>query len=48
MAKDERNAARNNQLLGALASASRERIDPHLEPIRLKLQIPGIADRCSD
>jgi hypothetical protein len=37
MAKDERNAARSNQLLGALASASLGRIDPHLEPIRLKL-----------
>jgi hypothetical protein len=37
MAKDERNAARSNQLLGALEIASRERIDPHLEPIKLKL-----------
>jgi CRP-like cAMP-binding protein len=37
MAKDERNAARSNQLLGALETASRERIDPHLEPIELKL-----------
>jgi hypothetical protein len=37
MAKDERYAARSNQLLGALEIASRERIDPHLEPIKLKL-----------
>src|SRR5271163_5254112 len=37
MAKDERNAARSNQLLGALETASRKRIDPHLEPITLKL-----------
>jgi CRP-like cAMP-binding protein len=29
--------ARGNQLLGALQSASRKRIEPHLEPIKLKL-----------
>jgi CRP-like cAMP-binding protein len=28
---------RSNQLLGALEAASRKRIDPHLEPIELKL-----------
>jgi CRP-like cAMP-binding protein len=37
MSKAQRNDARSNQLLGALESASRERIDPHLEPINLKL-----------
>jgi hypothetical protein len=37
VAKDERNDVRSNQLLGALETASRERIDPHLEPITLKL-----------
>jgi CRP-like cAMP-binding protein len=31
--------ARSNQLLGALESASRKRIDPHLEPIKLKLGV---------
>ena len=30
-------AARSNQLLGALEPASRKRIEPHLEPIKLKL-----------
>ena len=29
--------ARSNQLLGALEPASRKRIDPHLEPIEIKL-----------
>src|SRR5271163_1852243 len=37
MAKDERNAARSNRLHGALETSSRQRIDPHLEPIKLKL-----------
>jgi hypothetical protein len=37
MANDERNDGRRNQLLSALETASRERIDPHLEPIKLKL-----------
>ncbi len=31
------NSTRSNQLLGALEPASRKRIDPHLEPIKLKL-----------
>jgi CRP-like cAMP-binding protein len=30
-------AERNNQLLGALQPASRKRIDPHLEPVKLRL-----------
>jgi len=30
-------AVRSNQLLGALQTASRERIEPHLEPVRFKL-----------
>jgi hypothetical protein len=37
VAKDERNGVRSNQLLGALEHASRERLDPHLEPIELEL-----------
>jgi hypothetical protein len=37
MTDDERDAALSNKLLGALGPASRERIDPHLEPINLKL-----------
>jgi CRP-like cAMP-binding protein len=37
MSKDRRNNARSNQLLGALETASRKRIDPHLEPINHKL-----------
>src|SRR5271163_3736292 len=37
MAKDERNAARSNQLLGALETASRARITPHLESVTYKL-----------
>jgi CRP-like cAMP-binding protein len=31
------NGFRNNQLLGALEKASRERIEPHLEPVELEL-----------
>jgi len=37
MSKAHRDDARSNQLLGALETASRKRIDPHLEPIKLKL-----------
>jgi CRP-like cAMP-binding protein len=37
MSKDQSDDARSNRLLGALETASRKRIDPHLEPIRLKL-----------
>jgi CRP-like cAMP-binding protein len=37
MTKDERDAAHRNKLLGALGAASRKRIDPHLEPVKLKL-----------
>jgi hypothetical protein len=37
MGTDERNVARSNQLLGALEAASRKRIEPHLEPIKLEL-----------
>jgi CRP-like cAMP-binding protein len=37
MSKAQRSDAQSNQLLGALQTASRERIDPHLEPIKLKL-----------
>jgi len=37
MSEAQRNVARSNRLLGALESASRELIDPHLEPIKLKL-----------
>ena len=39
MSKAQRGDARNNRLLGALETASRERIDPHLEPIPLKLGV---------
>jgi CRP-like cAMP-binding protein len=35
--KDRRNDGQSNQLLGALETASRKRIDPHLEPIKLGL-----------
>jgi hypothetical protein len=35
--KAQRSDARGNQLLGALQTASRKRIDPHLEPIKHKL-----------
>jgi CRP-like cAMP-binding protein len=37
MLDSQRNDVRSNQLLGALESASRGRIGPHLEPIQLKL-----------
>jgi len=37
MSEAQRNVARSNRLLGALETASRELIDPHLEPIKLKL-----------
>jgi CRP-like cAMP-binding protein len=37
MSKAKGNVARSNRLLGALEAASRKRIDPHLEPIKLKL-----------
>src|SRR5471032_1000094 len=37
MATAQRNAAQSNQLLGAFETASRKRIDPHLEPIKHKL-----------
>src|ERR1700741_3227363 len=37
MSEDLRDIARSNRLLGALESASRRRIDPYLEPVRVKL-----------
>jgi CRP-like cAMP-binding protein len=37
MAKAQRPHDRNNRLLGAMETASRKRIDPHLEPITLDL-----------
>src|SRR5471032_2674122 len=37
MATAQRNAAQSNQLLGAFETASRKRIDPHLEPVKHKL-----------
>jgi CRP-like cAMP-binding protein len=37
MAEGQRDHARSNRLLGALETASRRRIEPHLEPIKLKL-----------
>jgi CRP-like cAMP-binding protein len=37
MSKRQRDIAQSNRLLGALETASRKRIDPHLEPIKLKL-----------
>jgi CRP-like cAMP-binding protein len=37
MFKGQRQGALSNRLLGALEPASRKRIDPHLEPIELKL-----------
>src|SRR6202166_3587366 len=37
MSKAHRDDARSNQLLGALETASRKRIDPHLEPITHRL-----------
>ena len=39
MAESQRDHARRNRLLGALETASRQRIDPHLEPIKLKLGV---------
>ena len=35
--KAQRDKAQDNRLLGALETACRKRIDPHLEPIKLKL-----------
>jgi hypothetical protein len=37
MSKAQKQTERSNRLLGALEPSSRERIDPHLEPINLKL-----------
>ena len=37
MSKAQRDDVQGNRLLGALETASRKRIDPHLEPIKLKL-----------
>jgi len=37
MSKGQRDDAQSNRLLGALETDSRKRIDPHLEPIKLKL-----------
>jgi CRP-like cAMP-binding protein len=37
LSKRQRDNVQSNQLLGALEAASRARLDPHLEPIRLKL-----------
>jgi CRP-like cAMP-binding protein len=37
VSKDRRNDGQSNQLLGALETASRKRIDPHLEPIKVRL-----------
>ena len=37
MAEAQKEHARGNLLLGALETSSRKRIDPHLEPITLKL-----------
>src|SRR5476649_691241 len=37
LSKPQRDNVQNNQLLGALEAASRARLDPHLEPIKLKL-----------
>jgi CRP-like cAMP-binding protein len=39
MAEARRDHARSNRLLGALETASRKRIDPHLEPIEPKLGV---------
>jgi CRP-like cAMP-binding protein len=39
MSEGRRDHARSNQLLGALETASRRRIDTHLEPIKLKLGV---------
>jgi len=37
VSEGQRELARSNRLLGALETASRKRIDSHLEPIKLKL-----------
>jgi CRP-like cAMP-binding protein len=37
MLKAQRDLARSNRLLGALESASRERLEPYLEPVSFKL-----------
>src|SRR6202453_3326917 len=37
MPKSHRNNLQSNRLLGALEADSRRRIDPHLEPVKLKL-----------
>jgi hypothetical protein len=37
ISKAQRDDVQSNRLLGALETASRKRIDPHLEPIKLKL-----------
>jgi len=39
MSKGQGEITRHNRLLGALESASRKRISPHLEPIELKLGV---------
>jgi CRP-like cAMP-binding protein len=39
MSEGQRDHARSNRLLGALETASRRRIDPHLEPVKLKLGV---------
>jgi CRP-like cAMP-binding protein len=39
MSEGQRDHVRSNRLLGALETASRRRIDPHLEPIDLKLGV---------
>jgi CRP-like cAMP-binding protein len=39
MSEGQRNHARSNRLLGAMETASRRRIDPHLEPMELKLGV---------
>src|SRR5579863_10176885 len=37
MSEGQKDHARSNRLLGALETASRKRIEPHLEPITLRL-----------
>src|ERR1700730_17181883 len=37
MSKAQKNDTQSNRLLGALETASRKRLDPHLEPIKLEL-----------
>src|ERR1700734_3895137 len=39
MAEGQRDHERSNRLLGALEAVSRKRIDPHLEPIKLRLGV---------